>query len=289
MDIPPETERYIKEIIDHSLDLPVSSETLQLKLIASEDARCRLQDKVFLLEDRVNEASTRLEKCKAEASMNAHGLRKCIQEKEEVIARCVDLTDQNSQFQRECVLYDQDIERLMESYDELGKDNEELKTQLNNSTSVLSLVAEVEILKQDKEDLQINLSRTENLVLSLAAEVETLKQDKEHLRENLLKAEDEAKVLFEEGRILDKENKRLLKKLNKEKGEESNRKKCSHEAPSGSASSFRHRESGKRKSPLMKSSCTETILFNLDGGVDSERHPLSPLQPNSPNSRRLKK
>lgn len=68
--------------------------------------------------------------------MNAHGLRKCIQEKEEVIARCVDLTDQNSQFQRECVLYDQDIERLMESYDELGKDNEELKTQLNNSTSV---------------------------------------------------------------------------------------------------------------------------------------------------------
>lgn len=64
MDIPPDTQRYIKEIIDHSLDLPVSSETLQLKLIASEDARSRLQDKVFLLEDRLNEASTRIEKCK---------------------------------------------------------------------------------------------------------------------------------------------------------------------------------------------------------------------------------
>jgi hypothetical protein len=39
MDLAQETEDYIHESIEHSLGLPISSKTLQMKLLASEDDR----------------------------------------------------------------------------------------------------------------------------------------------------------------------------------------------------------------------------------------------------------
>lgn len=64
MDIPPETDRYIKEMIEHSFDLPVSASTLSLKLLASKDARLRLRDKKNLLEKRLMENATHLDQYK---------------------------------------------------------------------------------------------------------------------------------------------------------------------------------------------------------------------------------
>lgn len=61
MDLPQETDDYIRESIEHSLGLPVSTKTLQLKLLAADDDRHRLQDQIFLLQDRLKESQKRVD------------------------------------------------------------------------------------------------------------------------------------------------------------------------------------------------------------------------------------
>lgn len=60
----PETDEYIRESIENSLGLPISDKNLCLKLLASEDARHRLQDHIFVLEERLKEAEKRVEQYK---------------------------------------------------------------------------------------------------------------------------------------------------------------------------------------------------------------------------------
>lgn len=52
MEIPPETDNYIKESIEMSLGLPISEKNMQLKIMALEETRHRLQSQIFQLEDR---------------------------------------------------------------------------------------------------------------------------------------------------------------------------------------------------------------------------------------------
>ncbi|KMZ72126.1 hypothetical protein ZOSMA_16G00930 [Zostera marina] len=191
MDIPPETDRYIKEMIEHSFDLPVSASTLSLKLLASKDARLRLRNKKNLLEKRLMENATHLDQYKAEATMSAQGLKRCVEEKESVVTRFVELTDQKDKLQKECMLYKKDIERLIESCDFFRKENEELRTKLNVC----------------------------NNVIAICYEIESLKKDKEQLRNNLFKAEEEVELIFEENKLLERENKWVHKQVNKEKRE----------------------------------------------------------------------
>ncbi|XP_010940273.2 uncharacterized protein [Elaeis guineensis] len=238
----PETDEYIRESIENSLGLPISDKNLRLKLLASEDARHRLQDQIFVLEERLKEAEKRVEQYKAEATMNAQGLRRCIEEKEIVASGYNDLVNHCAKLEKECSLYERDLERVMESCDELAKENDELRSRLQDDTSIMALAAEVESLKKDKENLRINLHR----------------------------AEEEVKVLFEENKMLDEENKRLLGLLKRERhhhGSDSKR--------SASASAKGKRKSSQKDcSPLGRS-----IDFNA---ADSSRQPLSPLHQNSP-------
>lgn len=60
----PETDEYIRESIENSLGLPISDKNLRLKLLASEDARHRLQDQIFVLEEILKEADKRVEQYK---------------------------------------------------------------------------------------------------------------------------------------------------------------------------------------------------------------------------------
>ncbi|CAD5182027.1 unnamed protein product [Musa acuminata subsp. malaccensis] len=189
MDLSPGTEEYIKESIVISLGLPVSVESLSPKLLVSEDTRRRLQDQIFVLEDRLKESSKRLEQSRAESNMNAQGVRRCVEEKEVIASQYADLVNHCRKLEEECSLYERDLERIMESCDELAKENEELRAQLQHISSLESL----------------------------AAEAESLKKDKEHLRTNLHRAEEEVKVFFEENKILDEENTKLLELLRKER------------------------------------------------------------------------
>lgn len=61
MSLPPAIEDYIKESIDHSLGLPVSAQTLSLKLRISEEAQCILQDQCLHLEAKLKEKDGLLE------------------------------------------------------------------------------------------------------------------------------------------------------------------------------------------------------------------------------------
>ncbi|XP_008804259.2 kinesin-like protein KIF21A [Phoenix dactylifera] len=244
-----ETDEYIRESIENSLGLAISAKNLRLKLLASEDARHRLQDRIFVLEERLKDTEKRVEQHKAEATMNAHGLRRCIEEKEMAASGYDDLVKQYAKLEKECSLYERDLERVMESCDELAKENDELRVRLQDNSSLAALAAEVESLKKDKENMRINLHR----------------------------AEEEVKVLFEENKLLDEENKRLLRLLKRERNHHG----------SDSKSSAGTSAKGKPKSGQSDSSPMGRVIdFNV---ADSSRQPLSPLRQNSSDSRMHKK
>lgn len=245
----PQTDEYIRESIENSLGLPMSDKNMRLKLLASEDARHRLQDQIFVLEERLKDTEKRVEQYKAEATMNAQGLRRCIEEKDMVASGYADLINHRAKLEKECSLYERDLERVMDACDELAKENDELRARLQDNSSITILAAEVESLKKDKENLRINLHR----------------------------AEEEVKVLFEENKILDEENKRLLGLLKREQ----------HRHGSDSKQSACASAKGKRKSSQKDSSPTGRVIdFSV---VDSSRQPLSALHQNSPDTIMQKK
>ncbi|KAK1273489.1 hypothetical protein QJS04_geneDACA009862 [Acorus gramineus] len=251
MALPPETDEYIRESIEHSLGLNVSTKTLQLKLLASEESRRRLQNEVFQLHDRLREREERLERSKSEASMNAQALRKFIEEKEMMSSKYAELLDQCSKWEEECALYHRDRELLEAQCARPKKDNEELRARLPETVSIIALAAEIESLKKDKENLKFNLSR----------------------------AEEEVTLLSKQSNMLDEENKKLQKQLYKER---------QRQGSGGKLSSVSAKIQGKRKaSPRIDRTPVEReIDFN---GSESPRRPLSPMQQNSPDSRVHKK
>ncbi|XP_006648175.1 uncharacterized protein LOC102712696 [Oryza brachyantha] len=249
--LPGGVDDYIRDSIHDSLGLPVPDRSLRLKLLASEDHRRRLQDHVFSLEEDLRAAARRIELLKSESAMNATGLRRCIEEKEAMVTAYNDLASHSAKLERECALYERDLERAMESCDDLAKENDEIRARLNDDTTLTALTNEVQALQKDKENLRINLN----------------------------KAEEEVKLLFEENKILDEENKRLLSLLEKERQHRSERKHSS-----SASASTKH----KRKSSSLKE--TSPVGRAIDfKGADSSRHPLSPLPPNSPDYRAHKK
>jgi len=162
--LPGSAEEYVRDSIHASLGLPVSDRSLRLKLLASEDQRHRLQDHVFSLEEDLRAAQRRIDLLKvhksqrtlsalprsllirhplpllpqAEAAMNATGLRRCVEEKEAMAAAYADLSDKSS---KECRLYERDLERAMESCDDLARENDDLRARLNQNADVSFLLS----------------------------------------------------------------------------------------------------------------------------------------------------
>lgn len=64
--------------------------------------------------------------------MNAAGLRRCVEDKEALAAAYNDLSTRST---KECALYERDLERAMESCDDLARENEQLRA----TVSTLSL------------------------------------------------------------------------------------------------------------------------------------------------------
>lgn len=62
MDLSQETEDYIRESIEYSLGLPVSSQTLQLKLRASEESFVRLRTQYLSLRAKLKEKDETIER-----------------------------------------------------------------------------------------------------------------------------------------------------------------------------------------------------------------------------------
>ncbi|XP_020524954.1 uncharacterized protein LOC18437766 isoform X1 [Amborella trichopoda] len=124
MELSPEIDNYIKETIAYSLGLPVSSETLAIKLQGSETARKRLQSVVFSLQDLLREKDDKIEHAKAEATMNAQAVRRQIEENQKLVADCMELSNQCARLENECALYYRDREQLVDYSDERIKEAE---------------------------------------------------------------------------------------------------------------------------------------------------------------------
>ncbi|KAJ0807818.1 hypothetical protein HanLR1_Chr00c1047g0788601 [Helianthus annuus] len=62
MDLPQETDDFIRESIDYSLGLPVSTTTLELKLRSSEETERQLRDQYLYLKSKLNEKDDVIER-----------------------------------------------------------------------------------------------------------------------------------------------------------------------------------------------------------------------------------
>ncbi|KAA8528315.1 hypothetical protein F0562_035670 [Nyssa sinensis] len=114
MDLSREIDNYIKESIDYSLGLPVTTRTLDLKLQAYEEAQKRLRDQYLCLQARLKDKDEIIERTKAESSMNAQALKKFVEENQKLAKECANLLSQCKKWEKECSLYDHDREALMD-------------------------------------------------------------------------------------------------------------------------------------------------------------------------------
>ncbi|KAF9614618.1 hypothetical protein IFM89_019595, partial [Coptis chinensis] len=139
----PRTE-FIKESIDFSLGLLISTNTLELKLCAFEEARKRLQDPYFLLHSRLKEKDQRIDHARSKASQSALALKKFVEESQKLATECTNLLNQCTRWEKECLLYDRDREALMEfanEADERAKEAEvcvlDIEDELKNALEEL--------------------------------------------------------------------------------------------------------------------------------------------------------
>ncbi|XP_075511758.1 uncharacterized protein LOC142547382 [Primulina tabacum] len=133
MELPQETEDYIRESIDHSVGLPVPSNTVLDKLHAVEAANLCLRQKYLSLQSKMREKHEIIERARAEASMNAIALKKFVDENQKLAVECTNLLEQSNKWERECLLYEQDREALMDfanETDEKGKEAESRNQEL---------------------------------------------------------------------------------------------------------------------------------------------------------------
>lgn len=237
--LPGGAEEYVRDSIEASLGLPVPDRSLRLKLAASEDLRRRLQDHVFALEEDLHAAARCIDLLKNESAMNAEGIRRCVEEKEAMAAARDQFAAHAARLEKECGLYERDLERAMESCDELARESDELRKRLRDAPD-------------------------------LTEQVQALQRDKEILKTNLNKAEEEVKLLFEENRALDEANKRLLCLLEKEQKHRSERK---HSA-SNPTKQKRKSSSLKETSPIGLA-----IDFNNADASRQPLSPLQPNSP----------
>ncbi|XP_010543754.1 PREDICTED: uncharacterized protein LOC104816564 [Tarenaya hassleriana] len=153
MDLPREVDEYIKESIDHSLGLPISTDTLQQKLRTSEESQRRLRDQYLALVSRLKEKDQLIDRARAEASINAQALKKFVDENQKLAAECGNLLNQCKKWEGECLLYHQDREALMDFGNEADERAREAETRVRE--------LEEEVGKMT-EHLQIYKKRYEN-------------------------------------------------------------------------------------------------------------------------------
>ncbi|KAF9624746.1 hypothetical protein IFM89_013284 [Coptis chinensis] len=125
IDLPQEIDEFIKESIDFSLGLPISTNTLELKLRASEQARKCLQDQYFLLHSRLKDKDQRIDRARSEASQSALALKKFVEENQklateyerakEAEVRVLDIEDELKNASEELEIYRKKCEKHMVS------------------------------------------------------------------------------------------------------------------------------------------------------------------------------
>ncbi|PON91637.1 hypothetical protein TorRG33x02_126760 [Trema orientale] len=325
MDLPQEIDDYIKGSIEYTLGLPVSSNTLELKLRASEEAQSRLRDRYLLLQSRMKEKDQAIDRAKAESNMNALALKKFVEENQKLASECAHLLSQCNKWERECSLYDHDREALMDFANEADQRAKEAEVRAQElEEEVKGLSDELQFYKRQYEaclvDSSIVTTTQESLLESVLAtliseensvsaraflEANSNQESCKRLLEmwNCLKPSTQKVLsLAADLKALEKDKEHLRINLCKAEEEvkvlfeennlldEENKKLLLQyrKERSHHGSSGKHTSSASARSNKRKSSSkmSSPIEKKIDfNDVDSARKPLSPLRCNSPDSR----
>ncbi|GFP93367.1 hypothetical protein PHJA_001481100 [Phtheirospermum japonicum] len=309
MDLPQETEDYIRESIDDSVGLPVSTGTILHKLRAVEASNVHLRRQCLSLHTKLKEKDEIIERSRAEASMNAVALKKFVEENQKLATECSNLLATCSKWESECSLYDQDREALMDfanEADERAKeaeirnhDLEEERKKLVEELHFYKFRSEGQLVNVSADDLHVEQILLDSLLTTMFAKDEITSTAHSFLEahsgvevcqqllnmwtslkpstQKVVALTAQVNALFEENSILNEENKRLMRQCYREKN-------ISSGSGGGSVSG-----KGKRKSsPKMSSSPAEKKIDS--GEINTLRQPLSPLPyNNSPENRMHKK
>ncbi|ESQ38666.1 hypothetical protein EUTSA_v10028816mg [Eutrema salsugineum] len=280
MNLSQEVDDYIKDTIDHSLGLPISMEALQKKLYTAEESQRRLRDQYLALVSRLKEKDDVIDRVRSEASMNAQALKKFVDENQKLAAECGNLLGQCKKLERECLLYHQDRDALMEfgnESDERAREAEarvlELEDELGTMSEELQIfkrqigTEEVEKCTPLEEDLLDSvlgslISKDETIVGRLFLEANI----QDHSCQTLLSRWDQLKPstqkvisLVSRARKFEKEKECIILNLTKAEQEvelvstqnrkldKENRKLLRQQSPLGSAESSRKSEFAKVK------------------------------------------
>jgi len=263
MDLSREVDDFIKETIDHSLGLPISMDALQQKLYTAEESQRRLREQHLSLVSRLREKDKVIDLVRSEASMNAQSLKKFVEENQKLGRECEDLVIQCKKWEKECFLYHQDRESLMEFgnetderareaesrvrelEEEVRKMSDEIKSRIESEEedclvdSILSsFVSNEETLSLGRIFLEAysedkccetllrkwdQLKPRTKKVVSLVSMVKRIEKEKECLIMNLAKAEQEVELVSEQNRELDRENRKFLRQCSAERSHGSNK------------------------------------------------------------------
>ncbi|CAI9291684.1 unnamed protein product [Lactuca saligna] len=157
MDLPQETDDYIRESIEYSLGLPVSTHTLELKLRFSEETQRQLRDQYLYLKSKLKEKDETIERVRVESSLNALAVKKFVEENQKLAAECSNLLNQCKKWEKECSLYDHDREALMDFGNEADNRAKEAESHVHDLEDQLSkLSEELEFYKHQSESQQVS-------------------------------------------------------------------------------------------------------------------------------------
>ncbi|PWA82767.1 hypothetical protein CTI12_AA175490 [Artemisia annua] len=156
MDLSKETDDYIRESIDYSVGLPVSTRTLEMKLRASEEGERRIRDQYLYLQDKLREKDELIDRVRAESTMNAQAVKKFVEENQKLALECANLLNQCKKWEKECSMYDCDREALMDFGNEADHRAQEAESQVRELEEELSkLSEELQSYKNQAEGQQV--------------------------------------------------------------------------------------------------------------------------------------
>ncbi|KAJ0571858.1 hypothetical protein HanRHA438_Chr05g0246641 [Helianthus annuus] len=193
MDLPQETDDFIRESIDYSLGLPVSTTTLELKLRSSEETERQLRDQYLYLKSKLNEKDDVIERVRAESALNAQAVKKFVEENQKLAMECANLLNQCNKWEKECSLYDHDREALMDFGNEADNRAKEAETRVRDLEQELTkLSKELMFYKHQSEGQQVGeitkTASTENLLVDTLLSTLINKDDVESTARSFLEA-----------------------------------------------------------------------------------------------------
>lgn len=168
MDVPPETDSYLRESIDYTLGLPVSTSTLETKLRVSQESHRRIHQQYLHLLSKFNAKDQQIQLARAESSMNAQAVKKFVEENEKLAIECSNLLSQCKKWERECALYERDRDAVMDFGNEADERAKQAESRAHDLEAELKTLSEE--LRRLSEDLQFYKHRSEMHVVDTSLE-----------------------------------------------------------------------------------------------------------------------